>query len=389
MLEALNLLSLSLESISEILSQSVIREWQEGSRHGRGCCYELLRILSMRAQIQAPPRLHHYQLPQNPIVLPPSQQLSIMHPPNVAVAEMSSATIQHHHHLQQPQPPLPYDPYYHHYQQQFQQQHQSLGYNNQVGQEMQHIQTLFVSGLPDDVKPREIHNLFRRRPGFESCQLKYTGRGNQVVAFASFFNHELAMGALSALNGVPFDPQTGATLHIELARSNSRKKRPAGSGAYVVIDKRLKATSDAQDTWSNDGDGGSDEPSGELHSSNKGDLATAESGETRVDPDNAGAAANEQSEKTYTGEVQPCSTLFIANLGPNCTEEELKQVLTQYPGYHVLKMRAKGGMPVAFADFEDTERATEAMESLQGSMLPSSDRGGLHIEYARSKMRKA
>lgn len=50
-------------------------------------------------------------------------------------------------------------------------------YNNDQKKE---IKTLFVSGLPDDVKAREIHNLFRRRPGFESCQLKYTGRGNQV-----------------------------------------------------------------------------------------------------------------------------------------------------------------------------------------------------------------
>lgn len=47
------------------------------------------------------------------------------------------------------------------------------------------IRTLFIAGLPDDVKAREIHNLFRRRPGFDSCQLKYTGRGNQVVAFRS------------------------------------------------------------------------------------------------------------------------------------------------------------------------------------------------------------
>lgn len=47
------------------------------------------------------------------------------------------------------------------------------------------INTLFVSGLPDDVKAREIHNLFRRRVGFESCQLKYTGRGNQVLPSAS------------------------------------------------------------------------------------------------------------------------------------------------------------------------------------------------------------
>ena len=46
--------------------------------------------------------------------------------------------------------------------------------------EQSNINTLFVSGLPDDVKAREIHNLFRRCPGFDSCQLKYTGRANQV-----------------------------------------------------------------------------------------------------------------------------------------------------------------------------------------------------------------
>jgi hypothetical protein len=51
--------------------------------------------------------------------------------------------------------------------------------------ERSNINTLFVSGLPDDVKAREIHNLFRRRPGFDSCQLKYTGRANQVLNFSS------------------------------------------------------------------------------------------------------------------------------------------------------------------------------------------------------------
>ncbi|KAG9132161.1 hypothetical protein Leryth_027044, partial [Lithospermum erythrorhizon] len=63
-----------------------------------------------------------------------------------------------------------------------------------------HINTLFISGLPDDIKAREIHNLFRRRPGFESCQLKYTGRGNQVVAFATFVNHQTAIATLYTLN---------------------------------------------------------------------------------------------------------------------------------------------------------------------------------------------
>nr|GMD30507.1 protein WHI4 [Ipomoea batatas] len=115
------------------------------------------------------------------------------------------------------------------------------------------IRTLFVSGLPDDVKAREIHNLFCRRPGFESCQLKYTGRGDQVVAFATFVDHPTAMAALHSLNGVKFDPQTGSTLHIELARSNSRRTKRPGSGPYVVIDNRSKSNTDAKGSSSDEG----------------------------------------------------------------------------------------------------------------------------------------
>lgn len=284
--------------------------------------------------------------------------------------------------------PQPYDPYY-----LLQQpplplplpQPQPEEYNK----DRSGINTLFVSGLPDDVKAREIHNLFRRRGGFDSCQLKYTGRGNQVVAFATFFNHQSAIAAMHSLNGVKFDPQTGSILHIELARSNSRRKRKPGSGAYVVIDKRTKADTNAQETSSDEGDSESDEPSetGNPDSGKNGDLAASKSGETVVGPDNAAASTSEHPEKT--GDGGQCSTLFIANLGPNCTEDELKQVFSQRPGFNMLKIRARGGMPVAFADFEEIEQANKAMEELQGSLLPSSDRGGMHIEYARSKMRKA
>ncbi|XP_057976652.1 U2 small nuclear ribonucleoprotein B'' isoform X2 [Malania oleifera] len=276
----------------------------------------------------------------------------------------------------------PYDPYYLH--------HQPPEPQEYGGFQDRNISTLFVAGLPDDVKAREIHNLFRRRPGFDHCQLKYTGRGNQVVAFVTFFNHQTAVAALHALNGVKFDPQAGSVLHIELARSNSRRKRKPGVGGYVVIDRRNKSTADAQGMSSDDGDSESDEPieANDPNMGNKSDIVTAKSSETEVAPDNAIAAANGQTKKTVEGTVPPCSTLFIANLGPNCTEDELKQVLSQYSGFNVLKMRARGGMPVAFADFEDGEQSTKAMNELQGSLLPSSDRGGMHLEYARSKMRK-
>lgn len=34
-----------------------------------------------------------------------------------------------------------------------------------------------------------------------------------------------------------------------------------------------------------------------------------------------------------------------------------------------------------FVLFQDIEQASKVMEELQGSVLPSSDRGGMHIEY--------
>lgn len=252
-----------------------------------------------------------------------------------------------------------------------------------ISKHLRHINTLFVSGLPDDVMPREIHNLFRRRPGFDSCQLKFTGRGNQVVAFVTFYNHQSAVLALQALDGVKFDPQSGSVLHIELARSNSRRKRKPGSGPYVVIDKRKKAADDAEDTSSDDGDDESDNQSQSEDPDSSNNIQSNVKSEEKVKLSGTAAAANEP-----VSDLRPCSTLFIANLGPNCSEDELRQALSQYSGFNGLKLRARGGMPVAFADFEEVEQATHAMQALQDSMLPSSDRGGMHIEYARSKMRK-
>ncbi|KAF6164743.1 hypothetical protein GIB67_040995 [Kingdonia uniflora] len=334
-------------------------------------------------------------IPQpHPHFAPQSHRLPITpmyhhhHPPHVALDP-----IQQQHHQ-------PYDPNYFYSHQQQQQQQPEFDYDDKQPK----INTLFLSGLPDDIKAREIHNLFRRRIGFDFCQMKYTGRGKQVVAFATFFNHQSAVAAMNVLNGAAFDPETEATLYVELARSNSRPKRLrevgayqlnipessllgslTGTEAYFVIDKRTKAkvSTDAQENSSDEGDDGSDEPSGtnNPNSSDKGDLATTESGETTVDPDNTKAVAEKLPEKSEAGGVPPCSTLFIANLGPNCTDEELKQALSQCPGLNMVKMRANRGMPVAFADFKSVENATEAKQSLQGSMLPSSDRGGLHLEY--------
>jgi RNA recognition motif-containing protein len=162
-----------------------------------------------------------------------------------------------------------------------------------------------------------------------------------------------------------------------------------GSGPYVVIDNRNKEISKSQDDQSDEGDSDPDEVQEPGNSDSPKENDTTKS-EADSEPDSKAPSANGHLEKASEGGsgARACSTLFIANLGPNCTEDELKQLLSRYPGFHILKIRARGGMPVAFADFEEIEQATDAMNHLQGNLLSSSDRGGMHIEYARSKMRK-
>lgn len=82
----------------------------------------------------------------------------------------------------------------------------------------------------------------------------------------------------------------------------------------------------------------------------------------------------------------PCSTLFVANLSATVDEVELREVFSAFPGYCRLRLHAKSGSPVAFVEYTDVRTATQSMNGLQGFVLPSSDRGGIRIEYAKHKM---
>ena len=47
----------------------------------------------------------------------------------------------------------------------------------------------------------------------------------------------------------------------------------------------------------------------------------------------------------------------------------------------VMRFILKYGFVYLTVLFQDIEQASKVMEELQGSVLPSSDRGGMHIEY--------
>ncbi|MGH0115333.1 UNVERIFIED_CONTAM: hypothetical protein FKN15_006761, partial [Acipenser sinensis] len=69
------------------------------------------------------------------------------------------------------------------------------------------VRTLFVSGLPVDIKPRELYLLFRPF---------------KPVGFVTFDNRTGAEAAKNALNGIRFDPESPQTLRLEFAKANTK-----------------------------------------------------------------------------------------------------------------------------------------------------------------------
>ncbi|CDQ82222.1 unnamed protein product [Oncorhynchus mykiss] len=88
------------------------------------------------------------------------------------------------------------------------------------------VRTLFVSGLPVDIKPRELYLLFR--PFKVSMRLTMEEFGLvfsplfQPVGFVTFDNRTGAEAAKNALNGIRFDPECPQTLRLEFAKANTK-----------------------------------------------------------------------------------------------------------------------------------------------------------------------
>ncbi|XP_041607247.1 RNA-binding protein with multiple splicing isoform X2 [Vulpes lagopus] len=86
--------------------------------------------------------------------------------------------------------------------------------------EEKNVRTLFVSGLPLDIKPRELYLLFRPFKGYEGSLIKLTSK--QPVGFVSFDSRSEAEAAKNALNGIRFDPEIPQTLRLEFAKANTK-----------------------------------------------------------------------------------------------------------------------------------------------------------------------
>ncbi|KAJ6793112.1 putative U2 small nuclear ribonucleoprotein B'' [Iris pallida] len=237
------------------------------------------------------------------------------------------------------------------------------------------VKTLFVAGLPDDVKVREIYNLFREFPGYQSSQLR--SQFTRPYAFAVFADQLSAVSAKNALHGMVFDLEKESTLYVEFAKSNSRVKRArADDGGPYSPDKKMRGPNSRGFLDSGFGSN--------IHMPGMGNSAYS----TNVYPSAQSNAIYdyEAAEPDKLSNSTPCPTLFVANLGATCSQQELNDVFSRCPGFLKLKIQNKNGLPAAFVDFKDVECSAEAKRHLQGMFLHSSPGKPMRLEYAKSRM---
>lgn len=82
----------------------------------------------------------------------------------------------------------------------------------------------------------------------------------------------------------------------------------------------------------------------------------------------------------------PCNTLYVGNLPPDTSENELKGLFSQQPGYRRLCFRTKQNGPMCFVEFEDEKLAGRALSELYGVALSNSVKGGIRLSYSKNPL---
>jgi len=257
------------------------------------------------------------------------------------------------------------------------------------------VRTLFVSGLPADVKNRELYNLFRTFEGFQSATVTYTGERKMPVAFVVFSGQEFALTARERLQGINFDPEVPTTLRIELAKSNSKSKvrkkeprqeprqepgrtpNPSPSIRNRAPPYRLPNNIPDFHVGVPLNDGSEDffKSQGMFEQNNTNSYPYFPERPQFMPPNSP----------SRSGQL-PCSTLFIGNMSPHTPESELGNIFNNFPGFEKLKISRKGDNLMCFIDFKTVQSSNSAMAALQTMDLIPAEGRRIRIEFARSRM---
>ncbi|KAG2391517.1 uncharacterized protein HKW66_Vig0127220 [Vigna angularis] len=232
------------------------------------------------------------------------------------------------------------------------------------------VRTIFITGLPEDVKERELQNLLRWLPGFEASQLNF--KAEKPMGFALFTAPHQALAAKDILQDMLFDPDTKSVLHTEMAKKNLFVKRGIGADAGAFDQsKRLRTAGDYTHTaytspspfhpppppvWG---------PHGYM----------APPPPPPYDP-YAGYPVAPVPMPTPAPIAAPSSYVPVQVR----VAENVNIALIQ-PGFKQMKILRQERHTVCFIEFEDVNSATHVHHNLQGAVIPSSGSVGMRIQY--------
>ncbi|ORZ02688.1 hypothetical protein BCR43DRAFT_500691 [Syncephalastrum racemosum] len=99
------------------------------------------------------------------------------------------------------------------------------------------------------------------------------------------------------------------------------------------------------------------------------------------------ATVNAQSSSNNPADQNPpCNTLYVGNLPPFTSEDELRQLFSVCRGYKRMCFRTKPQGPMCFVEFDDVVFATQAMNELQGHNLSNSVKGGIRLSFSKNPL---
>ncbi|WEW55921.1 cell cycle RNA binding protein whi3 [Emydomyces testavorans] len=82
----------------------------------------------------------------------------------------------------------------------------------------------------------------------------------------------------------------------------------------------------------------------------------------------------------------PCNTLYVGNLPPDTSEDELKALFSKQRGYKRMIFRQKPNGPICFVEFDDISWATKSLKELYGYELSNSVKGGIRLSFSKNPL---
>ncbi|KAL4584521.1 hypothetical protein LXL04_009124 [Taraxacum kok-saghyz] len=265
--------------------------------------------------------------------------------------------------------------------------HSPMSMDNRVA--VDEVRTIFISGLPEDVKERELLNLLRWLPGYEASQVNF--KGEVPMGFALFSAPHFAIAARDTLQDMVFDAESKSVLHTEMAKKNlfvkrgivadpntfdqSKRMRTGGDYTHTGFSSPSPFHPPPPPVWGPHGYMAPPPPPYDPYASYP--LSQV----PMAPPPAPVPAPSSYMPVQNTKDNPPCNTLFIGNLGENINEEELRGLFSVQPGFKQMKVLRQERHTVCFIEFEDVNSATNVHHMLQGAVIPSSASVGMRIQY--------